>query len=411
MTAVGIVGAGIIGISTACVLSERGYSVTVFDPADPGEGGASRANAAHVIPSVIHPLASPATLRRAFRLLTDPDSPLILPAGHALAAAPWLAAFARASLPSRWRRGVAALTAINRHAWLSFEALVARAGRPDLLRRAGAIQVHETAASLEAGLARLRAVPPELTGGVTLLDTAALRAAEPALGAGHAGGILIPSTGVLSDPLEVVAALSAHARARGAIIRRARVARVRPTARGADLLLEGGETAAFDRVVVAAGAWSRPILRDLGEPRPLLAERGYNLTVVLDRPAITRALLFPDRGVVATSVTSGLRLGGWDELGPPDRPPDPRLFRRLAALAERLLPGFDWPGATPWMGPRPSLPDSLPLIGPSHRHPGVLYALGHGHLGMTQGPATGEAIAALVAGEPPPFDLAPFGLR
>ena len=135
-------------------------------------------------------------------------------------------------MPSRWRRGVAALTAINRHAYPSFAALLARAQLSHMMKRAGAIQVHETAASLRAGLARLRSVPEDLTGGVSLLDADALYAAVPALAPGNAGGVLIPSTGVLSDPLDVVRGLADYARARGATIRRARVVRVRPTVPG-----------------------------------------------------------------------------------------------------------------------------------------------------------------------------------
>ena len=126
---IGVVGAGIVGIATACLLAERGMAVTVFDPADSGEGGASKANASHVIPSVVDPLASPATLRRTLRLLFGRDSPLVLAPGDAIRRAPWLAGFVRASTPARHRRGVAALTGINRHALPSWQALLARAGQ------------------------------------------------------------------------------------------------------------------------------------------------------------------------------------------------------------------------------------------------------------------------------------------
>jgi D-amino-acid dehydrogenase len=302
---------------------------------------------------------------------------------------------------------VAALTAINRRAFPAWEALLGRAGLAALLRPLGAIEIYDTPASLAAGFERLRAVPPELTGGVSLLGGDELDAAEPALGPGHAGGVLIPATRVLTDPLEVVRGLAGYARGLGVAFRCDRVDRVRP----GEVVLADGGTVAFDRLVVAAGVWAGRLLRGLGETQPLEAERGYNLTVPLPRPVVNRALLFADRGVVATPLTGALRFGGWDELGGVERPPDPRIVRRLEVLAAKLLPGFDWPGAVRWMGHRPSLPDSLPVIAASRRHPGIVYAFGHGHLGMTQGPATAEAVAALVAGEDPPFDLSPFCSR
>ena len=149
----------------------------------------------------------------------------------------------------------------------------------------------------------------------------------------------------------------------------------------------------------------------MSEPQCLEAERGYNLTVPTTDPAISHALVFADRGVAATQLDRGLRLGGWDELGGAIRPPDPKLFARLRRLAATLIPGPDWAAGIPWMGMRPSLPDGLPVIGRSRRHSRIFYAFGHGHLGMTQGPATGEMVADMIAGNTPAINPAPFAPR
>lgn len=408
---IAVIGAGIVGVSTACMLAEKGFSVTVLDPQDPGEGGASRDNAAQIFPSLIYPLPSPEVIMRSPRLLMDPMSPLSIPLSYALPLLPWLAEFARASTPSRFKRGVAALTDLNRHAYECFESLLKRANAEQELKKTGAIQLYESEKTLLKGMAIWEKVPSSHSGGTKLLDKDAVHELIPHLGPTIAGGILLPNTGVLSDPLKVVRILANYARTLGVQFIRSSVDHVHPDGDAVNLTFTDQQKNLFDKVVVAAGVWSRKITEELAEPQRIDAERGYNLTVPNCEPALSHALVFAERGVVATQLSSGLRLGGWDELGGITRKPNPGLFAKMELLAAELLPGFDWTKGKRWMGLRPSLPDGLPVIGQSKKHSNVYYAFGHGHLGMTLGAITGLAIANMIAGEVAPFDLTPFAVR
>lgn len=408
---VGIIGAGIIGVSTACFLTERGHSVTLVDPEAPGKGGASRGNASQVFPALVHPLASPEVLKDVPHLLFSRNSALSLPLGYSLQMLPWLFGFLRAATPRRHAQGIAAIAALNASALPSYEALLQRSGAPHLLRKSGGIQVYDSARSLARGAALWQAVPESHRGPLEVLDREALLALEPALGPSSHGGVLLANTGMLQDPLEVVQHLAGYAQGLGATFLRDRVTGIETSTEDASLEFANTAPRRFDRVVLAAGVWSKPLLAALGEPQRIEAERGYNLTLPGVNNGLRHAMIFADRGVAATQVASGLRLGGWDELGGPSRPPNPALFRAIAALAQELLPGYDWTAGQPWMGHRPSLPDSLPVICRSRRHPTLYYGFGHGHLGMTQGPVTGQALADLITGRAPALDLAPYALR
>lgn len=408
---VAIIGAGIIGTSVACFLAEKGFCVTVFDPEEAGRGGASQGNASQIIPGLVFPLASTQTLKDAGRLITGKNGPLSIPMAYALQMLPWLIGFARSATTARYRHGVDALTALNQNAYSCLEALLQNAGLQRMLKRQGAILLYESEQTVLKGEKLWRQVPSSLVGELTILNERDLRHMEPALGPSLKSGIHLQQVGVLSDPLEVVTGLAKYAQARSVRFIRSSVRNLSVQGHTAHLILANGQSCTFDKVVIAAGVWSRRFLRDLGEPQLLQAERGYNLTLSVSGATINHALIFVEHGVVATQLSCGLRFGGWDELGGTRLPANPKLFERLERLASEVLPSFDWQEGRRWMGHRPSLPHSLPIIGPSRKHKSVYYAFGHGHLGMTQGAITGKAIAALIAGEEPPFNLAPFAVN
>ena len=413
---VGIIGAGIIGVSTACFLVEKGFTVTLVDPHAPGQGGASKGNAAQIFPALVHPLASPATLKNALAFLANPMGPLFIPLHHLPRMLPWLGGFIYAARRKNFQRAASALEQLNHHCHADFTALLHRAGCATLLKDVGAIQLYESPQTLHAGFDLWSSVSDALTGGVEKLECAHLHDREPALGACIKGGVLIRHTGILADPAVVVTSLFDYARRAGKVsYLRDRVQKIRAHREHVKIRGESGNNFTVDRLVITAGAWSGPLLRQLNEPHSIQAERGYNLTLATDGAAIHHNLVFAERGVVATPLPSGdhyrLRVGGWDEFAGTDAPSNPRIFAKIERLAHKLLPGFDWHSGERWMGHRASLPDTLPVIGQSRKHKAVYYGFAHGHLGMTQGPTTGKALAALIAGTPPAFDLSPFAPR
>ncbi len=160
--------------------------------------------------------------------------------------------------------------------------------------------------------------------------------------------------------------------------------------------------------MIAAGAWSRRLTDRLGDHIPLESERGYNTTLPPGAFDLRRQLIFGGHGFVITPLSNGLRVGGAVELGGLDLPPNFKRSEAMLAKARRFLPGLKPEGGAQWMGFRPSLPDSLPVIGPSRASPRITYAFGNGHLGLTQSAGTGRLVRDLICGETPSIDLSPF---
>ncbi|MGO4836068.1 NAD(P)/FAD-dependent oxidoreductase, partial [Rhizobiaceae sp. 2RAB30] len=212
-----------------------------------------------------------------------------------------------------------------------------------------------------------------------------------------------------SDPKLLGKAIWGYAEQKGAAFQRGDVGLALP---GKDdrviVQLREGRTLTARRLVVAAGAWSHRLARHFGDRIPLETERGYNTTLPADAFDVRRQLIFSGHGFVITPLDTGLRVGGAVELGGLDRPPNFARSKAMMAKAARFLPGLDTQGGREWMGFLPSLPDSLPVIGRARNDANVVYAFGHGHLGLTQAAATGRLIRDLMMGQTPPIDLAAF---
>jgi D-amino-acid dehydrogenase len=174
--------------------------------------------------------------------------------------------------------------------------------------------------------------------------------------------------------------------------------------------LADGEALVGDRVVVAAGAWSAALAKSVGDPVLLESERGYNTTIAAPGIRLGRQVTFAEAKFVASPLDPGLRIGGAAEFAGLVAPANLARSKALAKLAKRYLPGLETAGGTAWMGQRPSTPDSLPVLGPSPRAPAVLYAFGHGHLGLTQAATTGRITGDLLAGRDPGMAVAPYGI-
>ncbi|HEX5794873.1 MAG TPA: FAD-dependent oxidoreductase [Geminicoccaceae bacterium] len=401
-----VIGAGIVGVATALQLQQDGWQVTVVDPEEPGERTSS-GNAGLIATHSVTPLAMPGVLRQVPRMLVDPDSPLAIRWRHLPRLLPWLARFARAGAPARVEAVSQALADMMRQALEAYGPLLRAAGAEDLLRRQGVLFAFASersfaAAEPDLALRKRRGVVME-----TLRD-GELRQLVPALAREVRWGVLFPDVAHTVDPKAMTKALARHLRERGATFLRisangfgfgpAGVAEVH-TAAGA----QPAEIA-----VIAAGAWSRPLAAALGSPVPLETERGYH--VMLPAPGVELRLpvVSGDLRFTMTPMARGLRLAGTVELASLDAPPDPSRNRLMMRHARRLLPDLNIVDAQFWMGHRPSLPDSLPVLGRSPRHRNAYFAFGHGHLGLTAAAITGRAIADQAAGRAPPFDLAPF---
>ena len=219
---------------------------------------------------------------------------------------------------------------------------------------------------------------------------------------------LVPRWMTVSDPLAVTEALAQAFLGRGGQLARADALALAPAADGVAVRLREGKPLTARCVVVAAGAWSHRLARTIGEAIPLETERGYNTTLPADAFDLRRQLTFEGHGFVVTPLACGVRVGGAVEFGGLEAPPNFERAAALLAKAKRFMPGLRTEGGSVWMGFRPSLPDSLPAIGAAAADSRIIYAFGHGHLGLTQSAATARLVADIVAGRQPPLDLAPF---
>ena len=212
----------------------------------------------------------------------------------------------------------------------------------------------------------------------------------------------------IADPRFYTLALADRFLARGGSMERTEVSALRPVEKGVEILSAGGPTRKAARVVLAAGAFSHHLAATLGERIPLETERGYNTTLPADAFDLRMQITFGGHGFVVTRLSTGIRVGGAVELAGLKRPPNFARADAMLKKAQAFLPGLKSEGGTQWMGFRPSLPDSLPAIGAARATPNVVYAFGHGHLGLTQSPGTARLVADLLTGRPPQIDLLPF---
>ena len=402
-----VIGAGVIGLTIALRLAQSGRQVMVIDREEVA-AGASRGNAGAYAFSDIQPLASPGILRQVPRWLLDPLGPLALRPSYLPRIAPWLWRFWRASQPSRVAASTAAQVSLNRLSAAATPRLLASIDALPMLHEDGNLHLYESEAEWRASLPgwQLRAehgIAFEHAQGAE-----ALAKWQPGLSPRLVAATFVPGWATIEDPHRLVRHIAARGEALGTRLRRAKALALRAGSEGVTVALAEGRTLLAQRVIVAAGAWSHELARTLGESIPLETERGYNTTLPPGAFALKRQLTFPRHGFVITPIAGGVRVGGAVELAGLHAPPDYRRSEALLAKAQRFLPGLRSEGGTQWMGFRPSLPDSLPAIGRARDEARVLYAFGHGHLGLTQSAATAEIVLALIEGRDPGPDLGPF---
>ncbi|MBT9246328.1 FAD-dependent oxidoreductase (plasmid) [Gemmobacter fulvus] len=406
MSQVIVIGAGVVGLSAALAAQARGLSVVVIDREGPA-AGASAGNAGAFAFTDILPLASPGILRKAPKWLLDPLGPLSVPPAYALKIAPWMFRFWRACQPGRVAHSTTAQTALMDLSKAELEPFLAATGTLPMLRKDGNLQVYESAAELksaEPGWAA-RAAHGIAFHHLTAREMADL---QPGLAPRFTHGTFTPGWYSIADPKLYTLALAERFTAQGGSLLRAEITALKPVEGGVELLTTTGSTHRADQVVLAAGAFSHRIARSLGEKIPLETERGYNTTLPADDFDLRMQVTFGGHGFVITRLSTGLRVGGAVELGGLDLPPNYKRAEAMLQKAQAFLPGLNPAGGVQWFGFRPSLPDSLPAIGPSRAAPRVIYAFGHGHLGLTQSAGTARLVADMLTGRTPALDLTPF---
>lgn len=404
---IAVIGNGIVGSCTAAWLQRDGHKVVFIDSLGPAEA-TSFGNAGSLSPSACLPVGMPGMWRKVPGWLLDRLGPLTVRWWYAPAAAPWLLRFLRASSPAEVTRIAAAMRGLLAPIFECYEPLLQRAGAMGLMRRTGCLYVYSSpdiAKQWAWGMNLRRSL------GVELRDVQEdeLVALEPDLKGRFRFGILAPENGSTLDPAAFTRAIFTQCERDGAEIVRARAAGFRQQGGSVTgVTLDTGEDIACDGVVLAGGAWSARLARQLGPAIPLETQRGYHVTVESSNLSLTHTVMAVEHNLMVNPMRMGLRLAGTVEFAGLSAPPDMRRADALLARGQELFPHLDASRVTRWMGHRPCLPDSMPVIGRAPRADNAWFAFGHGHVGMCGAASTGREVANLVAGRAPQLDLAPF---
>ncbi|TDX22837.1 D-amino-acid dehydrogenase [Modicisalibacter xianhensis] len=401
-----VVGAGLIGMTSALKLQQEGLRVLVIDRDEPGKG-ASFGNAGYLATELVTPLSTPDTLRRAPKLLLDPHGPLVLPPRYLVALMPWLWRFTMAARKKHVSHGQRALAALNARAVAAWQRCLDSIGAREELIASGYLMVWERPSAL--GQARQHQAQLNAYGiDAELLDADAVQARDSGLSRNIHHALLFPDAHQVSDPYRVVQRLVEAFRRAGGELARESAERISASHEGVTITTDHRHIEA-SRVVIATGAWSRRLAEQLDLKIPLEGESGHHLTLADQAGALRQPVGSAERNIVMTPMRCGLRAVGFSELGGLALKPNPKRSRTLKHHVSALLSNDSGVAqASDWMGFRPTLPDSLPVIGSHPRHPQVQFAFGHQHLGLTQAAITAELVADQMMGRAPDIDLTPF---
>jgi len=401
-----LVGAGIVGISTAAYLRRDGHDVTVVTMHDPGEY-CSFGNAGMLNPSGCVPQAMPGVLAKVPGYLTDPLGPLTVRWSYLPRALPWLLRFVANANEEQVARSADALRALIKPTQERYEELAKHAGCSDLIRRSPYLVAYESEASYR-GDARAWKLRRERGVITEEIDAAAIRKLVPQLAPIYVRGVLVPGQGYVANPERLTKALAAQFQKDGGAILRRKVLDIEMGEGGASALVTDAGRMPVETLVICGGVHSGELTARLAESVPIEAERGYHVTYSDPRLEVPMPVHVSDAKVFVTPMEMGVRIAGQAEFAGIYADPNYERAEVLERHMQRMFPGVHSADKTRWMGRRPSMPDSLPVIGPSVKQRNVYYAFGHGHLGLCGGAPTGRIIADLIAGRKPAIDIAPY---
>lgn len=404
-----VVGAGVIGAAIAYELQKRGRSVTLIDRDAPGRG-ASFGNMASIAVTEFMPASRPSVWRQIPGWMLDPEGPVCVRPSYMPKLVPWFLRFLAASRPAKLRELEAQGAALCKRALVDTQALLSEIGAAEQLTETGCLSLYANEAEFRADRDHIEILERfgfdhEIMGGNKLRDL------EPELAMGIEKAVLFPDNRSLRDPYAFVLKLVESFGALGGIVRRAEVADFERSASITGLRLMDGEMVEGQEVVLCAGAFTAKLAKLLGEPIPLETERGYHTQIMAPGITLAHSIIWPARAFMVTPTAGGIRVGGTVEMAGLGAAPNYNRAKITVKRAKEALPELRVEQATEWMGHRPALPDTVPIISASTGTKGVYYATGHGHLGLTYAATTARLIGQLIAGERPDLDLSPYRIN
>ncbi|AHL75413.1 amino acid dehydrogenase [Stutzerimonas stutzeri] len=406
-SSVAVIGAGVVGLCTALQAQRKGYRVTLVDRGEPGKG-ASFGNAGYLATELIDPLSKPETIQRAPRMLLDPNGPLALPIRYLHRSLPWLLRFLAAAKPEQVEQSRRGLRQLNGEAIDAWKRTLQDVDGSDHLQKSGYLLVWESASRRREAAEHSRYLQSWGIESV-LVEADRIAELEPALSTTVSHALFFPNAYQVRDPYLLCQHLFRVFEARGGRFVQQSIDSLNADAR--QVTLTGPkETLVCDKAIVCTGAWSKSLINMAGLDVPLEAERGYHLTLHGRTAMLNRPVGSAERHFVMSPVASGLRSVGFTEIGGLRAAPFERRFKTLLRHSQALIPELKRLSMkkSEWMGHRPTLPDSLPVISRHPAYSNLLFAFGNQHLGLTQAAITAEVVVSLLCGETPAIDPQPY---
>lgn len=399
---IAVIGAGIVGLSTALWLQRSGHRVSIIDPIPPGTG-TSFGNAGIFADYARLPLSKFQTMFQIPSMLIDDEGPLSIQARYIPTLIPYGLGYAKACLPENYKHGCDALTQLLTFAAEADNVLMEASGAIDLVRSNGSLALFGTQKGLEA--AKQGSMQERIDHNVKLqfITPEEVRDFEPDLSNFHHGGVYYPNTRHTINPGGICQKYAEYFQENGGIIYQQKINHIDPS--GSMINIKTSEqNLSVDRLVIAAGTASKYLLQPLGINLPLVSERGYHIELDAGDQNLRRPVSWIDKSIFLTSMLNGIRVAGTAEFAYAETPPDDKRMNLLLKLAKEMLGGQP-EIKSKWVGSRPSTPDSLPIIGPLKDHPNIVLAFGHAHVGLTLSSITGKLVSQYIEGEKTSVDL------
>ena len=401
-----VVGAGIIGTAIAYDLQKRGRQVVMVDRDAPGKG-ASFGNMASIAVTEFMPASRPSVWKQIPGWMLDPEGPVRVRPSYMPKLVPWFLRFIAASRPSRLRELEAQGAVLCLRALDDTLDLLRETGLEDQISQEGCLSLYADVAEFKADREHIEILerfgfPHEVIG------RQAIKALEPELSDRIGMAVLFPQNRSMKDPYKLVLALAERFVALGGRIERGEVVGFTRSDAMREVVLKDDRKLSADEVVICAGAFSARLAKDLGEPIPLETERGYHTQIMAPGISMKHSIIWPAKAFMVTPTAGGIRVGGTVEMAGLDAAPDYRRAKVTVKRAREALPSLACEDFTEWMGHRPALPDTVPILSARAKTKGLFYATGHGHLGLTYAATTARLMGELITGAIPSVELHPY---
>lgn len=403
-----ILGGGVIGLAIALKMLNTGREIILLDPEEPGTG-TSYGNAGTIAEYAVLPVGSPEIIKKLPSLLFNKNSPISVKHSEILSLAPWLIRFLYQSMPKQAAKNAQAITDLLANSRLRWEELADQINGKYLLNRNGNIYLYKTDSSYESGLKDINN-RKKYGLNAEMLNPSELNKLEPNLNFSEGGASYFPDGAYMSDPGKMTKLLLDASVKKGCQVIKKAANRIERSSEGIKVTLADKSEIISKHLVIAAGAYSKKFAKQAGDNIPLDAERGYHVEYDMNDPLLNRPCCSAEKGFYMSPMTGRLRVVGTVELGGLSPEISRHRVDHLEKGALSFFPDLGKPSRE-WLGFRPSIPDSKPVISQSSKGNDIVYAFGHGHIGLTLAPVTAEIVESIITKSKPPLPISEFSVQ